>query len=151
MKRIIFFFVFLLILSFSLFSQESTDNNDDWKNKKLYTSVWLGYGSGFSMGIGADVQIFRHFALGLEAGLVDKNYPAISIFPKLTLRPWRIGIDLYAGLSFGYSTVYDFIWGVPLGIDVGYNLGPGLLFVTARSGMGWAFGIGYRMGFFNRN
>lgn len=150
MKKI-FLLLFLIFFGvFNLFSQESTDDLS-WKDKLIYINTWAGYGTGFSMGIGVDTQLSNYFALGLEFGLVDKNYPAISIFPKFTFRPWKMEIDLYAWFSFGYSMVYDFIWGIPYGIDIGYNLGHGLLFATVRNGMGWAIWIGYRIGYFERN
>jgi len=150
MKRMIFVFCFIFLFIFISFSQE-TLNDNEWKNKRIYTHTWVGYGSGFSFGVGADAQLFEYFSLGLESGLVGENDPAISIFPKFTFRPWNMEISAYAGVSFGYSTTYDFIWGIPYGLDVGYNIGSGILFVTLRSGMGWAVGIGYRMGFLARN
>ena len=149
MKKIILSVCFVCIFTFQIFPQ-SNNGNDNWKNKWLYTGAWAGYGTGFSTGLSADAQLRRNFALGMELGLADKSYPSISVLPKFTFRPWKMEIDLYAGIGIGYSTVYDFIWGVPHGIVLGFNLGPGLLFVDARNGLGWAVGIGYRMGFWDK-
>ena len=150
MKKLILIACFSFAFVFQAFPQDNTVN-DNWKNKWLYTSAWAGYGSGFSMGLGIDAQLANIFALGLELGLADRNYPAISIFPKLTFKPGRMQIDLYAGVGFAYSTVYDFVWGVPHGIALGFNVGNGLLFIDVRNGMGWSVGIGYRMGFLDKN
>jgi len=149
MKKLILLACFVLIFTYQVFSQNNS-SDDSWKNKWLYTSAWAGYGSGFSMGLGADVQLLKFFAVGLELGLVDKNHPALSVLPKFTFRPWKMEIDLYGGLGFGYSRVYDFIWGVQYGIDLGYKLGPGVLFAKLDNGLGWSVGLGYRMGFFNK-
>lgn len=149
MKKIVLFAFFIFFCIFQVFSQNDLDN-DNWKNKWLYTSVWTGYGSGFSMGLNVDAQFFRYFALGLELGLVDKSYPALTVLPKFTYRPWKMEIDLYGGLGSGYSTVYGYIWGVKYGFDIGYNLGPGIIFVKVDNGLGWSIGIGYRMGFLDK-
>ena len=149
MKKIILFACFTFIFTHQTFPQNNVVN-DNWKNKWLYTSAWAGYGSGFSMGLGVDVQLAKIFALGLEFDLVDKSYPAISLLPKFTFRPWNMEIDLYGGVGFGYSSVYGFIWGIPHGIVLGYKLGPGLLIIDGRNGMGWSVGFGYRMGFYEK-
>lgn len=147
MKRIILIICFYFVVILQVFSQE---NNDSWKNKWLYTSAWAGYGSGFSMGLGVDAQLANIFALGSEIGFADKCYPSISLLPRLTFKPRKFQIDLYGGIGIAYSTEYDFVWGVPHGITLGYNLGPGLLFIHLRNGMGWSVGLGYRMGFLDK-
>lgn len=149
MKKYGLIICFTLILAGNAFSQINTDS-DNWKNKWLYVSAWAGYGSGFSMGICADIQLSNHFSLGIEPGLVDRNYPALSVLPQFNFRPGNAEISLYGGLSFGYSSAYKFIWGVNFGLDAGYRVGPGILFITARNGMGWDVGIGYKMGFLDK-
>ena len=145
-KKISIIACFLFIVNLQAYSQ--TDFvADDWKNKRLYTSAWAGYGSGFAMGLCADAQLYERFALGVELGLVDKSYPALSILPKYNFRPLKMEVGLYGGLGFGYSTTYDFIWGVKYGVDLGYKIGTGVMFVRVDNGLGWSLGIGYRIGF----
>ena len=140
------FIIIFLFVSMGLFSQI----NDEWKNKRLYTGMWLGYGTEFSMGIQADIQFSDHFILGIETGLSDNLYPAISLFPKVVFRPWQTEIILFAGLNFGYNPVYGALWGVVYGVDIGFRLGPGVLFGTFHDGMVYAFGIGYKIGLIDR-
>ena len=149
MKKYFFLICLIFILIGNVFSQNNI-TNDNWKNNLIYTSVWAGYGSGFSMGIGADFQLSKVFALGIESGLVDKSYPALSLLPKLSFRPWNMEITLVGGIGFGYSQIYNFILGTNYGIDIGYNFGPGVLFANFRNGLGYSFGIGYKLGFLEK-
>jgi hypothetical protein len=129
-----------------IFSQ----TNDDWKNKHLYTGIWLGYGDGFSMGIQTDIQFFEYFSLGIETGLSNNLYPTISFLPKAVFKPWQIEINIFGGPIFGYNLTYGGLWGVVYGADIGFHLGPGVLYGTFHTGMGHAFGVGYRIGFIDR-
>jgi len=145
-NKILFIFLFCLAVTMGLFSQTS----NEWKNKYLYTGIWLGYGTGFSMGIQADMQFFEHFSVGIETGISNNLYPTISLFPKMVFRPWQMEIILFAGPNFGYNPTYGALWGVVYGVDIGFHLGPGVLFGTFHDGMVYAFGIGYRIGLIDR-
>jgi hypothetical protein len=138
--------IFMLSMN-SIFAQTAEDN---WKTKKFYTGGWLGYGTGFSFGAQADLHFSNHFALGLEAGLVDKAYPAMSLFPKAVFRPWQMEMIFFAGPCIGNNNIYGGFWGIAYGMDIGVPLGSGVLFGTIRSGVGYSFGVGYRVGFFSR-
>jgi len=127
-----------------------SQSDDEWKNKRLYTGMWLGYGTGFSMGIQADVQIFKYFSLGIETGLSDNLYPTISLLPKAVFRPWKMEISIFAGPIYGNNLTYGALWSMVYGMDIGYHLGPGMLYATIHNGMGYSFGLGYKMGFFDR-
>jgi hypothetical protein len=127
-----------------------SQTNDVWKNKRLYTAMWLGYGTGFSMGIQADIQLFKYFSVGIDTGLSDKLFPTISLFPKVVFRPWEIEISIFGGPKIGYHRNYGGLWGIVYGADIGYHLGPGVLYGTFHTGMNYAFGLGYRIGFIDR-
>ena len=137
------FIILFCLVTIGVFSQ----TNEEWKNKRTYTSMWLGYGTGFSMGIQADIQLLKYFSLGVEAGLSDKLFPTISFLPKAVFRPWQMEMNIFAGPQFGYHRTYEGLWGVIYGIDIGYYLGQGVLYGTFRTGMNYSFGIGYRIGF----
>ena len=141
-NKYIFIALFCLVTS-GVFSQ----TDEEWKNKRLYTGMWFGYGNGFSMGALVDVQIFEHFSVGIEAGLSDNMFPTISFFPKAVFRPWQMELMLFAGPKFGYNRTYGRLWGMVWGLDIGFNLGPGILCLTFRDGMGYSFGLGYKIGF----
>jgi hypothetical protein len=142
----IFVFALFVLTGHGIFPQST----NEWKNKTLYAGSWLGYGSGFSLGIQADMQFFKHFSVGLEAGLADKAYPAVSFFPKAVFRPGEMELTLFAGPCFGYNAIYGGFVGLVYGFDAGFHLGPGILYATVRNGAGYAFGIGYRIGFADR-
>jgi hypothetical protein len=59
-------------------------------------------------------------------------------------------ITVGIGPKFGYNLTYGALWGAAFTIDVGYHLGPGVLYINYHDGMGYAFGIGYKIGFFDR-
>ena len=59
-------------------------------------------------------------------------------------------IIIFAGPQFGHHKTYDLLWGLIYGLDIGYHIGPGVLFGTFHAGMKYAFGVGYRIGFFKR-
>ena len=142
--------VFIAIFAFLTISMAFSQSDDEWKNKRLYTGMWLGYGTGFSMGVQADWQFFEHFSLGTEVGISDNLYPTISLLPKAVFRPWEMEITVGAGPQFGYNLTYGALWGVIFSIEAGYHLGPGVFYVHWHDGMGYAFGVGYRIGFVDR-
>jgi hypothetical protein len=144
-NKYLFIALFCLVTT-GVFSQ----TNDAWKNKRLYTGMWLGYGTGFSMGIKADIQFFEYFSLGTEVGLSDNLYPTISLLPKAVFKPWQMEMNIFAGPILGYNLTYGLLWGAIYGVDIGFHLGPGVLYGTFHAGMGYAFGIGYKIGFINR-
>jgi hypothetical protein len=144
-SKYLFIALFCLIVTKG-FSQ----TNDDWKNKYLYTGLWLGFGTDFSMGAHADLQFFDHFSTAIEIGISDNLYPTIALFPKAVFRPWKMEIGVGIGPQFGYHVTYGALWGLIFSIDVGYHLGPGVLYAHYQDGMGYSFGIGYKIGFFDR-
>jgi hypothetical protein len=134
----------ILFINNSIFSQTAENKRNP---KKIYAGGWIGYGTGFSMGAQADMHFSKHFALGVEAGLVDKAYPAMSLLPKAVFRPWQMEIVFFAGPCIGYNTIYGSFWGIAHGMDIGYRVGDGVLFGTYHGGAGYSFGVGYRVGF----
>ena len=138
------FVILLFFITTSIFSQ----TDEEWKNKRLYTGMWLGYGTGFSMAVHADWHFHEHFSVGIETGLSDNLFPTISFFPKAVFRPLLMEISVFAGPKFGYNKTYEGLWGAVWGLDIGLPLGPGILYGAFRDGMGYSFGLGYKIGLF---
>ena len=102
-----FFIILLFFITTSIFSQ----TDEEWKNKRLYTGMWLGYGTGFSMAVHADWQFYENFSVSIETGLSDNLFPTISILPNAVFRPWKMEIIVLAGPKFGYNKTYEGLWG----------------------------------------
>jgi hypothetical protein len=142
------------------------DNNpkNAWKNKRFYMGIWPGYGASIfedadefrfiSYGVFFSYQLTDLFALGIEGNGAyfigdywrGRNDIFIGAVAKLTLRPSNFEVDVFIGPAIGTSFAF---FG---GVQAGFNLGPGVIFIDARlnSWLGYSFGMGYQIGFGNR-
>jgi hypothetical protein len=71
----------------------------------------------------------------------------------LTLRPGTFSVEVFGGPFFNTDGVIGFTGG----LDLGYKLGPGLVFADARYGQGLtenykalSFGAGYKLGLISK-
>ncbi|MDR0569137.1 MAG: hypothetical protein LBG87_08030 [Spirochaetaceae bacterium] len=149
-----------------------------WKRKWLYLGAWLGYGLRFSWGVQASMQVIPLLAVTLEAGMTGFYYERLlrydtvydrnvyedvfeapftaGLFPALTVRPFDFSLEAYAGPYFAFHDAIGF--GILAGLDIGYKVGPGMLFADIRYSL-WGihsqrtlnFGLGYKLGFFSKS
>jgi len=143
------------------------DNNpkNAWKNKRFYVGLWPGYGASIfdnadefkfiSYGVFFSYQVIDLFAIGIEGSGAyfigdyyrGRNDIFLGAVARLTLRPSDFEVDVFIGPAYG--TGFAFFGGV----QAGYHLGPGVVFVDARlnSWLGYSVGIGYQIGFGDKN
>ena len=142
------------------------DNNpkNAWKNRRFYMGIWPGYGASIfenaddfkfiSYGAFFSFQLTDLFALGIEGDGAyfigdywrGRNDIFVGAVARLTLRPSVFEVDVFIGPAIGTSFAF---FG---GVQVGVNLGPGVMFIDTRlnSFLGYSFGLGYQVGFGNR-
>jgi hypothetical protein len=149
---------------------------DIWSGfgNSIYPKYWDEYkniywGGQFSF------HFANYFAIGTElSGAYNirngNHWVFLNIIPRVTIRPsLNYAVDIFIGPSFGPFNYYDYYYdkyGYESGygkvdraqtnffggVDLGYHIGPGFLFVDARlhTYLGFSLGLGYRVGFINK-
>jgi TolB-like protein len=123
----------------------SRNNNDDWKSKRAYIGGWVSggplYGGNVISGIfGAKVEVSfaRYFSLDFDLGLhipINKKIdldPAIAPYVNILAHiPFRTESGLDIGILGGAYAGYPSYFGGCVGASLGYNMGPGIIFLDA--------------------
>jgi TolB-like protein len=141
---------------------------EEWKNKRWYVGVLTGYGTDFTFLATADFFPTKNFGLGIELGWqgftwYERHYDdyyttasllTVALLSKLMSRPGKkVELGIYIG-----SALNDYFFGIISGGEIGFNVGPGILFLDARVSV-WDFSLtsssfsvdlGYKIGLENR-
>jgi TolB-like protein len=142
---------------------------EEWKNKLWYLGALTGYGMDFTFLATADVFFTKNFGLGMELGwqgftweegnpddgwyYQTESLLTIDILSKLLFRPGKIELGIYVGWALNEQ-----FFGVISGGELGFNLGPGILFLDVRVSIlslgAYAYSnsvdLGYKIGMGNR-
>jgi TolB-like protein len=164
---------------------QGTPAGEEWKNKRWYLGVLSGYGTDFTFMTTADVFFTKNFGLGMELGWQGftweegyweeeyvggyyggswnyyhyYRYPTgplltADLLMKLLFRSGKVELGIYAG-----AAINEQFFGFISGSELGFNLGPGILFLDFRASIfdllgygasSYSIDLGYKIGLGNR-